>query len=132
MNLLNSQMQSKEQLMTFLIVDDHRINLLLIENFLSPYDVEVLSAANGIEAFQIWERSAIDVLITDHYMPLMDGVELIEKIKESGKQKTICMLITGEKNIQSTAYDYLYIKPIVKREFDGFMSDILEKLSLTH
>lgn len=132
MNLLNSQMQSKEQLMTFLIVDDHRINLLLIENFLSPYDVEVLSAANGIEAFQIWERSAIDVLITDHYMPLMDGVELIEKIKESGKQKTICMLITGEKNIQSTAYDYLYIKPIVKREFDGFMSEILEKLSLTH
>jgi CheY-like chemotaxis protein len=118
--------------MTFLIVDDHRINLLLIENFLSPYDVEVVSAANGIEAFQIWERSAIDVLITDHYMPLMDGMELIEKIKQSGKQETICMLITGEKNIQSTAYDYLYIKPIVKKEFDGFMSEVMEKLSLTH
>jgi CheY-like chemotaxis protein len=125
-------MKSKEQLMTFLIVDDHRINLLLIENFLSPYDVEVVSAANGIEAFQIWERSAIDVLITDHYMPLMDGMELIEKIKQSGKQETICMLITGEKNIQSTAYDYLYIKPIVKKEFDGFMSEVMEKLSLTH
>ncbi len=126
MNSINLLMQLKEQCMTFLVVDDHRINLLLIENFLSSYNVEVITAYNGVEALQIWENIKIDVLITDHYMPMMDGLELIERIKQSGRQKTICMLITGEKNIRSNLHDYLFIKPIIKKEFDAFMKEIFD------
>jgi CheY-like chemotaxis protein len=110
--------------MTFLVVDDHRINQLLIDNFLDGYHVEVIFANDGTEAYKIWENVKIDVLITDHYMPSMDGLELIKKIKSSNKQKTICMLITGEVNLHSNEYDYLYIKPITKKIFDQFMTEV--------
>ncbi len=116
--------------MTFLVVDDHRINQLLIDNFLNEYNCEVIYASDGLEAFHIWETVKIDVLITDHYMPIMDGLELIEKIKKSDRQDTICMLITGEINMKSDVYDYLFIKPIVKKEFDLFMKDVFNRIRL--
>ncbi len=114
--------------MTFLVVDDHRINQLLIENFLNGYNCNVLFAYDGLEALHIWETVKIDVLITDHYMQQMDGLELIDKIKKSNIQKTLCMLITGDTNMKSDIYDYLFIKPIVKKDFDIFMKDIFKRL----
>jgi len=111
--------------MTFLIVDDHPINLMLIENFLSQYSVKIIQANNGMEAWLKWNEHAIDVLISDHYMPLMDGLDLIKKIKQSNHKDTLCVLITGENNIMFTDPDYVFIKPIIKQDFDKFMSEIL-------
>ncbi len=115
--------------MTFLIVDDHKINLMLIENFLVAYDIKIYLANNGVEALKIWNSTRIDVLITDHYMPMMDGLELIVNIKQKDDNKTICALITGEKNIQSDIYDYLFIKPIIKSHFDQFMNEVIGKIT---
>jgi CheY-like chemotaxis protein len=113
--------------MTFLIVDDHRINLMLLKNFLDPYEIVVYEAYDGVEALKIWNSKSIDVLITDHYMPLMDGLELIKHIKKENRNKTICALVTGERNIQSDICDYLFIKPIIKKQFDHFIKEINNK-----
>ncbi len=110
--------------MTFLIVDDHRINLLLLENLLELYPIKILRASNGDEAFELWNRNKIDVLLTDHYMPIMDGLELIEKIKNTQLQSTLCVLITGDQNIHSPLIDRIFIKPIKKIEFDLFMQNL--------
>lgn len=47
--------------------------------------MHVDEASNGIEAFALWKDAVIafNVLITDHAMPLMNGLELVRRIRDS-------------------------------------------------
>jgi len=42
---------------------------------------EVIVAANGLEAVRHMEQVSFDVIVTDVFMPEMDGVELIRQIR---------------------------------------------------
>jgi CheY-like chemotaxis protein len=67
---------------TILVVDDEEINLKILVNILETYFKKVLTAKNGQEAFDIFEKNMnISLIITDINMPIMDGRELSEKIK---------------------------------------------------
>jgi CheY-like chemotaxis protein len=43
---------------------------------------EVVEAADGRAALQLWARSAVDLVVTDIYLPEMDGYELIRAIRK--------------------------------------------------
>ncbi len=52
-------------------------------------EVEVVGTAqNGQEAFDIISRSSVDILITDVYMPEMDGIALSKKSSSSLSRNT--------------------------------------------
>lgn len=65
-----------------LIVDDEEeIRDMLARHFmLLDYDVD--KAGNGREAIDILERKRIDIVVTDLLMPEMNGIDLLEYIKE--------------------------------------------------
>jgi two-component system response regulator YesN len=63
-------------------------------------------AAHGQEALEILEKQKIDIVITDIRMPVMDGLELIEKIKERDYK---CQII-----ILSSYDDFKYVKAAMK------------------
>jgi len=42
----------------------------------------VLGASNGVEALELLERNAIDLMVTDIQMPVMNGIELIKEVKK--------------------------------------------------
>jgi CheY-like chemotaxis protein len=76
-----------------LIVDDepHVLRVLKLSLEREGYVVEV--CANGREALEIIQREAPDVLITDIYMPIMDGEELCRIIEQSMPQRDFLIFI---------------------------------------
>lgn len=68
--------------MKILLVDDEAISRMFFEKFISKIsqDIVVVSVANGIKAMEIFDES-FDLVITDLLMPGVDGVELIEMVR---------------------------------------------------
>lgn len=53
-------------------------------------------ASNGKEALEIYEKEKPDIVMTDIKMPVMDGLELIEKIREQDQSTRIVLLTCYE------------------------------------
>jgi PAS domain S-box-containing protein len=66
-----------------LVVDDHEKNLKIVEDILTLMDIEADLASNGIEALQKLENSTYDAMIIDYHMPFMDGLQVIEKARNT-------------------------------------------------
>ncbi|NEU77875.1 ATP-binding protein [Nostoc sp. UIC 10630] len=74
---------------TILIADDKWENRSVIVNLLEPVGFTVVEASNGQEA---WVQSLAhkpDMIITDLVMPILDGFELIRRLRQSGPFKEI-------------------------------------------
>lgn len=76
-----------------LIVDDdfHIVNVLTLK--LKNAHYEVISASNGEEALQRIEERSPDLVITDFSMPVMNGVDLVRRIRESENTKDIPVIM---------------------------------------
>jgi two-component system, cell cycle sensor histidine kinase and response regulator CckA len=68
---------------TILFVDDEELVLTMAEMVLKSRGYRVLTANSGEKALQVFDemKSVIDLLITDMVMPMMNGRELIEKVR---------------------------------------------------
>ena len=69
---------------TLLIADDEPLVLSLTRSILARYGYQVIPAADGREALELWRnrQAAIDLLLTDVVMPRMTGPELAHSVKE--------------------------------------------------
>ncbi len=101
---------------TVLIVDDERNYPPILSAVLEEEGFETLTANSGQEALNILENSDVDIVLTDMKMPAMDGIELLERVKESDPDIPVIMMTaygTVEKAVeamQKGAYSYL-LKP---------------------
>jgi signal transduction histidine kinase/ActR/RegA family two-component response regulator len=66
-----------------LIVDDISINLLVAEGLLAPYQMRIDSCESGVEAISLAEKNYYDMILMDHLMPGMNGIEATAKIRKS-------------------------------------------------
>ncbi len=101
---------------TILIVDDEKNYPPILSAVLEEEGYEPLTANSGHEALEILNNSDVDLVLTDMKMPLMDGIELLEKIKEKDKDIPV-LLMTAHGTIdkaveamQKGAYTYI-LKP---------------------
>ena len=77
---------------TILIVDDQPENLLILEDLLGER-YRVHTAGNGEEALRVLEtESAVDLILMDVMMPVLDGFEACERIKQTELVKDIPLL----------------------------------------
>jgi len=101
---------------TILIVDDEKNYPLVLSAVLQEEGFETLTANSGHEALAVLEHSDVDLVLTDMKMPRMDGIELLEKIKENDPELPVIMMTaygTVEKAVeamQKGAYSYI-LKP---------------------
>ncbi|MCK4840897.1 MAG: response regulator [Methylococcales bacterium] len=67
-----------------LIVDDEALNLEIISEYLSEFDYRVSTAEDGAIAWAMLESNPtdFDVILLDRMMPNMNGMEVLEKIKQ--------------------------------------------------
>ena len=82
--------------LTLLYVEDEDIARLSIGSFLRRYVGTLLLASNGSEGLQLYQEHRPAVVITDLEMPVMNGMEMIRRIRELNH--AIPIIIT-------TAYD---------------------------
>jgi DNA-binding NtrC family response regulator len=79
---------------SILVVDDEKMVRDITQAFLALNGYEVRTAADGREAFDMLLNNHYDVVITDLHMPLMGGMELLEKISQL-KADTVTIVLTG-------------------------------------
>jgi two-component system NtrC family response regulator len=101
---------------TILIVDDEKNYLTILSALLEDEGFEVLTAPGGPEALEVHKSSDLDLILTDMKMPKMDGIELLENIKENDPDLPVIMMTahgTVDKAVeamQKGAYTYV-LKP---------------------
>lgn len=66
-----------------LIVDDDELELCLLADRLGAAGFDVATAHSGAEAKQMLSTGAFPVVITDYQMPVMDGLQLVEQMREA-------------------------------------------------
>lgn len=63
-----------------LIVDDSEVDRRLVRGFLDGHDYDLRCAAQGADALEQMQRVVPDLVVTDLFMPVMDGLELVTEI----------------------------------------------------
>jgi len=81
-----------------LVVDDSETVRQVLQLTLSNAGFDVIEAEDGDDALEkLASAPAVDMLITDLNMPNMDGLELIQKIRDDGKHRfTPIVMLTTE------------------------------------
>jgi len=75
-------MTPSEKPKKILIIDDHRMNLFVLETVIKEhFDLEVFSAESGQEGLDIVEREEISLILLDMMMPFMSGYDFLKIIK---------------------------------------------------
>ncbi len=98
---------------SILIVDDEEAIRTSLRSILEDEGYEVAVAANGVEALKIYGTDPPDLMILDIWMPEMDGLETLRRVKEF-VPTTQVMMISGHGSIETAvkaiklgAYDYI-------------------------
>ena len=69
-----------------LVVEDNEINQIVLQAILEPLKIQLDFAENGKEALEMIKNKKYQVILMDHYMPVMDGVETTIEIRNMEDQ----------------------------------------------
>ncbi|MDR0858141.1 MAG: response regulator, partial [Oscillospiraceae bacterium] len=120
-----------------LVVDDVETNLRVARGLLSPYGLQVDTCLNGFDAIRLVRKAEIiyDIILMDHMMPEMDGIETVKKIREeigSGYAKNVVIValtanaIVGSAQIfMENGFDDFISKPIDMRQLNSILNKFI-------
>ena len=118
-----------------LVIDDEKSIRNALQEILEYEKFDVELAENGPEGLEKFSANAFDVVLCDIKMPDMDGIEVLEKIFESGKDVQVIM-ISGHGNVENAvedikkgAYDFIE-KPLDLNRLLITVRNALDKTSL--
>ena len=113
-----------------LLVDDTRMNILVVINLLKKTGVQIDTAESGQAAIELAEKNVYDAILLDQRMPGMDGTETLRHIREldnklNEKTPVICLTadaIRGakERYLSQGFTDYL-TKPVEGRTLEQML-----------
>lgn len=98
---------------TVLVVDDDPTVQDTLRRFLEAKGYEVHTAGDGEEALEAVERVAPDVMLLDIRMPVMDGLEVLQRVRDDGIDVGVIMISghadeeTARHTIEQGAADYI-------------------------
>lgn len=119
--------------LTLLIADDDAGNRQLFEAYLSDYSWTLIFSENGQDAFDKMQKYKPDIVVADLRMPIMDGLELTDRIRDYEKmnstQKVPIILVTAdafeqtEEAARQHGVSHFLTKPVRKSKFiDAILS----------
>ena len=83
---------------SILIVDDTPMNLTVVKALLKATRVQIETAADAMTALEKAHDKKFDMILADHLMPQMGGLEMLEKLRadsSSVNQNTVCIALTA-------------------------------------
>ena len=117
---------------TVLVVDDHALLRTGVANIINQEpDLRVVAeAGDGVEAVEAFERHRPDVTLLDLRMPMMEGVEVVRRIRERDPQARVIVLTTYDTDdeisraLKAGAKAYV-LKDISADDLIGCIRDVL-------
>lgn len=80
-----------------LTVDDSKTVRIIVKKAFKNYDCEILEAANGVEGLAAAAKESPDLILLDVTMPVMDGIEMLTKLKADPTTRAIpVIMLTAE------------------------------------
>ncbi|MCP4751568.1 MAG: response regulator [Proteobacteria bacterium] len=127
--------------MKILIVDDDLANRQLLQYMLKPFG-EIASAEDGEEAYRAFEsahekKEPFEIIFLDIMMPIMDGHEVLKKIREweekslqygFGEVKIVMVSALGSKEHVLASFkegcEYYLVKPVTTTKLNEVMVEM--------
>lgn len=118
-----------------LIVDDSETIRAIVAKTLTIAEVpvsELYQASNGKEALEILEKEWVDIVFADINMPVMDGVEMVTKIRENENLREINIVVistegssTRIQELQDKGISAYIRKPFTPEQLSSVIKEIL-------
>jgi CheY-like chemotaxis protein len=80
-NVNQSKVKPQLQGLDVLVVDDNKINILVVSKLLSGWGIQAESAVNGLEAVKQSRLKKYDVILMDIHMPELNGYDAVKQIR---------------------------------------------------
>lgn len=119
--------------MKALVVDDSDINLKLASRYMQQFNFTVSTAANGKDCIELVRNNDFDIILIDHMMPGMDGVETVKALQSMGKPLPPIVALTAnnydgikEEFIQKGFTNYIK-KPLNFKELSKVINNTFRK-----
>jgi len=115
-----------------LVVDDEIAIVDVLKTFLEDNDHKVFAAYDGIEAVEVVKRERPHLILLDIYLPKMDGIEVLKKVREFDDSIGVIMITAFREEdvakhaLELGAFDYIN-KPF---DFDYLERSLETKLQL--
>ena len=119
--------------MRVLAAEDNKTNQLVFRKMVKDADIELQFAANGLEAVEMFQSFAPDMIFMDISMPKMDGKEATQNIRkieeETGGHIPIVALTAhamdgDDQGILASGIDHYLTKPLRKPEIHGKLREL--------
>jgi CheY-like chemotaxis protein/HPt (histidine-containing phosphotransfer) domain-containing protein len=104
-----------------LVVDDFPSNLLVAEGLLAPYKIRVFTSLNGRDAVAMVQARSFDLVLMDHMMPEMDGMEATAAIRALGGRFTALPIVALTANVVAGMKEVF-----LENGFDDFLAKPIE------
>lgn len=98
-----------------LVVDDEADYRLILRNVLVGRGYDVVMAANGEEALRKLNEAPVDVVVSDIYMPVMDGIKFHRTVRAMAKFQTLPFLFV------SAFDDQMTLEAVKDPRYEGFL-----------
>jgi signal transduction histidine kinase/CheY-like chemotaxis protein/HPt (histidine-containing phosphotransfer) domain-containing protein len=107
-----------------LIVDDISTNLTVAEGLLRPYRLDIDCCSGGEDAVRLARENRYDLILMDHMMPGMDGIEATEQIRRApGAESPVIIALTAN---AVTGMKEMFLE----KGFDDYISKPIEVTKL--
>jgi putative two-component system response regulator len=120
-----------------LIVEDDALLRVELESILSVVFDDIVFAVDGEDGFQKYQESKFDFIVTDIYMPNLNGLEMAKKIRESNDKIPIVILSANSdpqffiESIKIGVAGYI-LKPLDFEQMYHVLYDTIEHIKLKH
>lgn len=91
---------------SILIVEDELRIRFLLRDYLIKEDFNVFEASDGEEGLYIFSTEKIDLILLDIMMPVMDGLTMLEKLRDVSTVPVILLTAKGEEEDKLQGYDF--------------------------
>lgn len=113
-----------------LVEDDDSMRLLTTAKL--KHQFNIVCAGDGVEALEVLERRAVDLIIADVMMPRMDGYTLVKTLRERGDSIPV-LLLTAKQSVEdkregfSSGIDDYMTKPVNYEELTWRLNALLRR-----
>ena len=115
-----------------LVTDDNGMNLKVASNFLKIFGITPVTCTSGKETIELLRKNKFDIILLDHMMPQMDGIETLKILKDEDLLNgavvialTANAVVGAEEQYLNAGFDGYLSKPIMVGDIENTLRNYL-------